>query len=158
MTKTASRVALVACVVGSVAFGSSARAEDQANKSTIECSMTFSLKGWSAFYKTAKGTGQVKCSNGQSMAVEIKSDGGGLTFGKSDVKNGTGKFSGATKIDDVLGSYAYAAADAGAVKSSAARVMTKGEISLALAGTGEGFDLGVDAGKFTITKAGAAKK
>jgi hypothetical protein len=120
--------------------------------------MDFSLKGWSAFYKTAKGTGTIKCSNGQSLSVEIKSEGGGLTFGKSDVKNGTGTFSSASSIDDLLGSYAYAAAGAGAVKSSAARVMTKGEISLALAGTGDGWDLGVDAGKFTIEKAGAKKE
>jgi hypothetical protein len=120
--------------------------------------MDFSLKGWSAFYKTAKGEGTIKCSNGQSLAVEIKSEGGGLTFGKSDVKNGTGTFSSVASIDELLGSYAYAAADAGAVKSSAARAMTKGEVSLALAGTGDGWNLGVDAGKFTITKAGAKKK
>jgi hypothetical protein len=36
--------------------------------------------------------------------------------------------------------------------------MTKGEVSLALAGTGEGWNLGVDAGKFTITRAGAKSK
>ena len=60
--------------------------------------------------------------------------------------------SGVSKIDDVLGSYGYASASAAAVKSSAARVMTKGEISLALAGTGDGWDLGVDVGKFTIAK------
>ena len=110
------------------------------------------MKGWSAFYKTSKGEGTVKCTNGQTLAVTVKSDGGGLSFGKSDVKNGTGRFSGVTSIDDVIGGYAYANADAAAVKSSAAQVMTKGEISLSLAGTGDGWALGVDFGKFTISK------
>jgi hypothetical protein len=158
MRKTVSTIAVAAVVAACASVAPAVHAEEAAKKAQIECSMTFSLKGWSAFYKTSKGQGQVKCSNGQTLTVDIKSDGGGLTFGKSDIKNGTGKFSGATTIDDILGSYAYAAADAGAVKSSGARAMTKGEISLALAGTGDGFDLGVDVGKFTISKAGATKK
>jgi hypothetical protein len=120
--------------------------------------MEYSLKGWSAFYKTSKGEGRVTCSNGQSLAVEIRTDGGGITFGKSEIKNGTGKFSSVSSIDDVLGSYADAEAHAGAVKSSSARVLTKGEVSLALAGTGEGVDIGIDVGKFTISKAGAKKQ
>jgi hypothetical protein len=53
-------------------------------------------------------------------------------------------------IREVLGSYATAEAHAGAVRSSKAQVMTKGEVSLALAGTGRGWDLGVAFGKFVI--------
>lgn len=157
MKLTRLRIAAVAVAVACASGTPAVRADDKA-KGEVKCSMEFSLKGWSAFYKTAKGEGTIKCSNGQTLAVEVKSEGGGLTFGKSDVKNGTGTFSDVSSIDDVLGSYAYAAADAGAVKSSAARVMTKGEVSLALAGTGEGWNLGVDAGKFTITRAGAKSK
>jgi hypothetical protein len=149
MKKTASSIALATLVFACASVAPAVRAED---KKLLDCSMDFSLKGWSAFYKTSKGEGTVKCTNGQTLTVEIKSEGGGLTFGKSDVKNGTGRFSGITTIDDVLGSYAYAGADAGAVKSSAAQVLTKGEVSLSLAGTGDGWNLGVDAGKFTISK------
>lgn len=141
-----------------LAAGLSVPAAVAGDSGELECKMTYSLKGWSAFYKTSKGEGTVTCSNGQSMAVEIKTDGGGITFGKSEIKNGTGKFSAVSKIDDVLGSYADAEAHAGAVKSSSARVLTKGEVSLALAGTGSGVDIGLDVGKFTISRAGDEKK
>ncbi|RDZ27583.1 hypothetical protein [Lysobacter silvisoli] len=116
------------------------------------CKLRFNLAGWSAFYKTYSGSGTVSCSNGQSMAVKISAKGGGLSFGKSRIDNGVGEFAGVRSISDVLGSYATAEAHAGAVKSSKAQVMTKGEVSLALAGKGEGWDLGVAFGKFTISQ------
>ena len=53
---------------------------------------------------------------------------------------------------DLLGSYAAAEAEAGAVKSAEAQALTKGEVSLALAGTGSGWSLGVSGAKFTITR------
>lgn len=114
------------------------------------CRLDFEMAGWSVFYKTASGTGRVSCGNGQSMAVRIDAKGGGLTVGKSEIRGGRGEFSGVHSIREVLGTYVAAEAHAGAVKSSKAQVMTKGEVSLALAGTGEGFDLGVAFGAFTI--------
>ena len=48
----------------------------------LTCKMTYRLDGWSVFYKTASGTGTIRCSNGQTMAVSIKAKGGGLTFAK----------------------------------------------------------------------------
>ena len=39
--------------------------------------MTFSMKGWSAFYKTSKGEGTITCDNGESAAVTLKLTGGG---------------------------------------------------------------------------------
>lgn len=84
------------------------------------------------------------------MAVHISAKGGGLSFGKSRIENGTGEFSGVHGIRDVLGTYATAEAHAGAVKSSKAQVMTKGDVSLALAGTGKGWDSGVAFGKFVL--------
>src|SRR6185369_1038205 len=93
----------------------------------IKCGMSFDLKGWSAFYKTAKGTGKITCDNGQSADVTIKVTGGGLTFGKSKTVNGTGTFSSVQSIDELFGAYAAAAAHAGAVKSSEAQALTKGE-------------------------------
>ncbi|MBS0431689.1 MAG: hypothetical protein JSS21_04700 [Proteobacteria bacterium] len=116
----------------------------------ITCRMTFSLAGWSAFYKTSSGSGDIRCSNGQRLRVQLASKGGGLTFGKSEI-SGIGRFSGIYDIREVLGSYANAEAHAGAVRSSRGTVMTKGNVSLALSGSGNGWNLGVDFGKFTIS-------
>ncbi len=124
--------------------------DEDGEKTDIDCSMTFTLKGWSAFYKTAKGTGTVTCANGQSAEVTIKVKGGGLTVGKSEIADGTGSFSEVHDISEVFGAYASAEAHAGAVKSSSATAMTKGEISLAISGVGRGWDLGVSFGKFVI--------
>ena len=126
-------------------------AEDQA-KAKVDCTMKFSLKGWSAFYKRADGTGTVTCNNGQTASVKLEARGGGLTAGKSSIENGTGEFSNVKNIDEIFGKYAAAEASAGAVKSSGAQAMTKGEVSLALAGTGRGWDLGISFGKFTIKR------
>jgi len=119
----------------------------------IDCEMRFDLSGWSAFYRTASGAGTVTCDNGQSMRVRIQNKGGGLTFGKSSIEDGIGEFSGIHDIEEVLGTYVSAEAHAGAVKSAKGQVMTKGEVSLALSGTGRGWDLGVAFGKFTISPA-----
>lgn len=116
----------------------------------ISCRMTFSLAGWSAFYKTSSGSGSITCSNGQHMRVHLRSKGGGLSFGKSEV-SGIGKFSGIYDIHEVLGSYGNAEAHAGASSSVRSTVMTKGNVSLALTGNGRGWNLGIDFGKFTIS-------
>jgi len=124
-----------------------ARADDQ----DLKCSMTFKLQGWSVFYKTAKGHGTIHCANGQTLHVKLSMKGGGLTAGKS-TEEGKGEFSGVHSIDDLLGTYAAAQAQAGAVKSAQAQVVTKGEVSLALAGKGHGWSLGVALTNFTIEK------
>ncbi len=157
--KTAARTA--ATILGTLLLlpllPGSLRAEDQGKKEEapsqlMTCRMTFNLKGWSAFYKTAKGDGEIHCSNGQSAKVKIRATGGGITFGKSEVVGGTGKFSGARSLDELFGSYVQSEAHAGAGKSADAQAMTKGEISLALAGTGRGVDIGFAFGKFTIER------
>lgn len=117
---------------------------------TLECKLDFNIAGWSLFYKTASGTGTVHCNNGQHLPVRISAKGGGLTFGKSRIDHGRGEFAGVRNIRDVLGTYATAEAHAGAEKSSRAQAMTKGDVSLALAGTGKGWDIGVAFGKFVI--------
>ncbi|GAP66206.1 hypothetical protein MBSD_n1509 [Mizugakiibacter sediminis] len=117
----------------------------------VTCKMTFTLSGWSAFYKTYSGSGHVTCSNGQSANVRIRSKGGGLTFGKSTI-HGKGEFTGVGSIGDIYGAYANANAHAGAAKSAGATVVTKGSVSLALAGKGEGWDIGIDFGKFVIER------
>jgi hypothetical protein len=128
--------------------GAPPRAE---GKGTL-CKMTYSLKGWSAFYKTSKGQGTITCDNGQSMKVKVKASGGGITFGKSEIVDGTGKFTEAHSINDLLGGWAQSEAHAGAGKSADAQALTKGEISLTLAGKGHGVDVGFAFGKFTIEK------
>lgn len=117
----------------------------------ISCRMKFSMSGWSVLYKTASGTANVTCSNGEHMTVRLHSEGGGLTVGKSAI-TGVGRFSGIFHINEVLGTYATGGAHAGAVKSARGTVMTKGNVSLAMSGTGTGWDLGVDFGKFTISR------
>ena len=118
----------------------------------IDCTMRFNVAGWSLFYKTASGTGSISCSNGQRATVKIRNKGGGLTVGKSSITGGRGEFSGVRNIDDVFGTYVTAEAHAGASKSSKAQVMSKGKVSLALAGTGQGWDLGIAFGKFVISR------
>lgn len=123
-----------------------------ARASSLDCRLGFSMSGWSAIYKTASGTGTVTCSNGQSMPVRISVKGGGLSVGKSRIDNGSGRFSGVQNIREVLGGYAAAEAHAGVVRSANAQVVTKGPVSLALAGTGDGWDLGVAFGSFVISE------
>jgi len=116
----------------------------------ISCRMNFQMSGWSIFYKTASGSGTVSCSNGQSMHVHLRAKGGGLTFGKTRIDHGVGKFTGVGNIREILGHYANAEAHAGAEKSADAQVVTKGNVSLALSGKGRGWNLGVAFGAFII--------
>lgn len=116
----------------------------------MTCKLTFSSSSWSIFYKSTSGTGVVTCSNGKRLPVRITAKGGGLTVGKSKITNGFGEFAEVRNIRDVLGSYASAEAHAGTVKSANAQAMTNGKVSLALAGKGEGWDLGVAFSKFTL--------
>jgi hypothetical protein len=126
--------------------GTAASAEHE-----LSCTMTFQLKTWSALYKSASGSGTIRCSNGQSMRVRLSATGGGLTAGKSQ-ESGKGKFSAVSHMDELLGAYAEAEAHAGAVRSVQAQVMTKGEVSLALSGKGRGWSLGVDVGELKIER------
>lgn len=119
----------------------------------MSCDMTFNLSGWSAIYKTAHGSGVVTCADGKSMPVSIDAKGGGLTFGAYKITDGHGKFTHLNSIDNVLGNYAEATAHAGVVSSAHAAALTKGPVSLALTGTGHGWDIGAGFAGFTISKA-----
>ncbi len=117
-----------------------------------DCEMDFNLKGWSVFVKKAGGSGTVTCDNGESARIKIRVRGGGLTFGKSEILDGKAKISGVKDISEVFGSYASASAHAGVGPSAEATAMTKGEVSLALAGTGRGVDLGIAFSRFKISR------
>jgi len=123
-----------------------------AQAATVDCRMDFSLSGWAVIYKEANGAGTVTCSNGQRAAVNISVRGGGLAAGKFEIDDGQGRFSKVRDIAEVFGTYAQAEAQAGAVRSANAQALTKGEVSLALSGTGRGWDLGVSLGGFTIER------
>jgi hypothetical protein len=120
---------------------------------TMQCDMTFNLRGWSAMYKTSKGDGTITCDNGETMNVLIHTTGGGLTVGKTEVVGGTGHFYGARSIDDVLGSYAESEAHAEAGKGGAAEALTKGHVNLTLHSGSTGAGVGFSFGKFTIERA-----
>jgi hypothetical protein len=118
----------------------------------IDCKLDYSITGWSAIYKHSEGSGLVHCDNGQTMKVKITAKGVGLTAGKWRIDDGNGRFSDVHDIAEVLGKYAHGEAHAGVVKSVSTQVVTKGNISLALAGHGEGVDLGVDIGQLVISR------
>lgn len=143
------RIATFACLALLLAIAPAAHAAQ------TSCTLTYDMSGGGAFYKRSTGEGTIKCDNGQSLAVSIESKGGGLTFGKSEIKGGTGKFSPVNDIRDLVGGYATAEANAGnSSEASKAQVVTKGSISLALSGKGTGRTLGVSFGSFIISERG----
>lgn len=125
----------------------------QAAPAETVCHMRFSLEGWSVLYKHAEGHGTIHCDNGETGRVRLTINGGGLTAGKWRIDDGYGDISRVHRLSEVYGGYASANADAGVVRSAGAQVLTKGEVSLALHGTGSGVNLGVDVGKLTISPA-----
>ena len=119
----------------------------------INCRMDYHLTGWSLVYKHTTGTGVVTCDNGATMNVKLSARAIGATIGKWKIDNGVGRFSDVHNIHEVLGNYAQANANAAVVKAAEAQVLTKGNVSLALAGGGEGVALGVDVGTLHIDPA-----
>ena len=145
------RISILSLVLLAAAVTAATAPAGAAGKTT-KCEMKYTLEGWSAFYKVAHGSGTITCDNGQSEKVTLEAKGGGLTAGKYKIRDGVGKFSEVGSISELLGTYVASAAEAGAVKSASAGAMTKGEVSLALTGKGNGFNLGISFGKFTIAK------
>lgn len=143
-----STLLLGAALTGLLALGAVGTAS--AAQPDLGCKLHYTLKGWSAIYERANGSGTVTCRNGQSMPVVIRVRGGGLTAGKWQINDGKGTFTDVFAIRDVLGSYAAASANAGIVHSAGAQVLTKGPVSLALAGTGRGVNIGIAGTRFEI--------
>jgi hypothetical protein len=140
-----------------LAIGSALAFTADANpaKPELSCTLKFNSNDWSALYASSEGTGTVTCSGGKSMPVAISAKGLGITAGKWKITDGTGKFTHVYAINDVLGSYLALSGDIGLVKAGTARVLTKGKVSLALAGTGDGFDVGVAVSDFKISRRAA---
>lgn len=116
------------------------------------CHLEFSMSGWSFFYRTAEGSGRITCENGQTSNVHVYSKGGGVTFGRQKIKDGTGRFTEVDDISELFGTYVQGEAHAGAGNSTKASAMTKGTVSLSIVGKGKGVDVGVSFGKFVIEK------
>lgn len=139
------------CVLAAPIRAEDKKADEGAAKE-IDCELKFSMESWSILYKAGEGEGTISCDNGQKVPVALKTRGGGLTVGKAKIIEGKGDFSKVHSIDELFGSYATAEAHAAAGDAAMAQALTKGEVSLALSGTGKGVNLGFDFGKFTITK------
>lgn len=145
------RAVAVLAVVTALGIGPAA-AKDTAKPAKTKCDLTFSLTEWAVAYKHASGSGVITCDNGQKQDVLVTSKGVGLTAGKFKI-DGKGEFSKVADIKDLLGNYAAAQGDAGIVKAGAAAVVTKGDVSLAISGHGEGWNVGVSVGNFELKPA-----
>ena len=73
-------------------------------------------------------------------------------MGSSTIKDGRGSFTDVSSIDEVFGKYLATERDAGASKAADAWAMTKDKVSLVVAGTGKGWDLGASLDEFVIEK------
>ena len=147
--RTTTLIASIA-LAGALSLGAAPGA--QARDADLDCKLHYSLTGWSAIYKHTTGSGTVTCNNGESMPVHVSAKAVGLTAGKWHIDHGVGRFSDVHNISEVLGRYVQASANAGVVKSAEAQVLSKGPVQLALAGGGEGVNLGIDVGAFRITR------
>lgn len=146
------RTLLAMLAATTCALAMSASQPAAAADANLDCKLSYNLSGWSLIYKHTTGTGIVRCENGETMRVKVSAKAVGITAGKWHIDDGKGNFTDVHRISDVLGSYAQASANAGVVKSGEAQVLTKGPVSLALAGNGEGVNVGVDVGEFTISR------
>jgi hypothetical protein len=117
----------------------------------LTCKLRFDLSSWSLIYKHVSGKGVVTCNNGQSMKVKLQANGGGLSVGSSQVDDGNGVFTSLHSISEVPGTYADVNAHT-VMKAGDAQVLTKGVVSLAIAGVGHGLEMGVTVGELTITE------
>lgn len=120
------------------------------------CELSFTSKEWSLVYARARGEGVVFCDDGSSMGVNITAKGIGVTVGKWKITDGRGRFSDVDDIRKVLGTYFALSGEIGLVKSGTTRLLSKGNVSLALAGSGKGVNVGIAIGELTISKSGKA--
>jgi len=141
------RTCALAIVAGLALLG----APSLAQASFTACRLEYQVHAWSVFYRNVSGTGTIVCDNGERARVRIQMHGGGISFGVSDI-TGRGRFSQSRGIDEIVGTYGSAEAHAGVVRSVEGRVLTKGPVSLSLAGNGRGFDIGFAFGGFSIRR------
>ena len=117
-----------------------------------ECDLKYTMKGWSAFYKSYQGTGTVSCPSGKRAAVNLSLQGGGFTFGASEIIDGKGTILGVTEISDIYGGGFAVGGHAGFITSIEGRVIPRGSRTITLSGKGKGYDLGWSIGSFKVSK------
>jgi len=150
MKKTNSFLTIVGMAVALMLLALPAGAYDKYGPADTKCQMKYNLKGWSFGVKMQRGEGRITCSNGQKAEVDLAANAIGFTIGKGETLGGTASFSAVKGIEDLFGDYGQLEAHAGMVESAEARVLTKGEVSMAFGGTGQGVDLGATIGAFRI--------
>ncbi|HCU25524.1 MAG TPA: hypothetical protein DF383_10965 [Deltaproteobacteria bacterium] len=141
-------MALVVILTASAVF---AEAPAEKAKGQTLCTMYFSLKSWSVFYKSGKGYGAIHCDNGQKADVTIHSQGGGVSFGKYDIPEGEGKFSAVSDIQELYGKYGSVGGEGGAGKAAMSESLSKDGITLEIKGRGTGGGFGFDFGGLRIS-------
>jgi hypothetical protein len=139
--------------IATVALSLATLCATQARAADLKCKLHFNLSSWSVLYKHAAGTGTINCTDGQSMKVKITANGGGISVGKAKVKDGVGNFTGLANLADATGTYAQGDASFGMFKNGDAQILTKGPLTLTIAGAGRGFGMGVSVGAFKIERA-----
>ncbi len=120
--------------------------------SAEDCSLSYTIKGWAAFYKTYTGTGTISCPSGKSAKVNLSLKGGGFTFGAYNVTEGKGVIRGIEKIEDVYMTSFMMDGDAGFGKSIEGRWAPKGARMMTFTGKGTGYNLGWALGSVSITQ------
>ena len=80
----------------------------------VHCKISFDIKGWAFFYRTADGSGTVTCSNGDRFGVVLEQRGFGLAFGSGEIKDARGVFSPMERTEEVFGTWVGQSAVAGA--------------------------------------------
>ncbi len=140
------KLSILRLAIGSILFMSFTSAQAE------ECELKYTMKGWSAFYKSYKGTGTVSCPSGKRANVNLSLQGGGFTFGASEITEGKGKILGVTQISDIYGGGFAIGGHAGFITSIEGRVIPKGSHTITLSGKGKGYDLGWSLGSFKISK------
>jgi hypothetical protein len=128
-----------------------AKKEEKKPAGTTLCTMKFSLKSWSVFYKSGKGYGTITCDNNQKADIAIRSHGGGVTFGKYNIADGEGEFSPVKDIKELYGKYGSVGGEGGAVEARIGQNLSKDDINLSIKGTGTGGGFGFDFGGFRIS-------
>ncbi|HEY6939873.1 hypothetical protein [Dokdonella sp.] len=141
-----------------LAFALASCAPMTAHCADLGCHLSFTTTAWSALYSSAQGEGIVFCDDGSAMRVDIVEGGLGLAAGRWAITDGRGAFSGVQGIDEVVGEYVAVSANVGLIKAATVHVLAKGGISLALAGQGAGFDIGLCIGRFEVRKSAQGRR
>ena len=147
ITKSLALAAATGLLLGATSV--SARSVDP---KLTRCEMTYSLKGWSLALKVQEGRGRIVCDNGQRANVKLSASAIGFTIGRSEIHGGTATFTPVPRLQDLLGDYVKLEAHAGAGRSVETSVLSKGEVSMALGGSGNGVDAGAAIGTFSIER------